>query len=81
MSELITLAEIAKLLGVPRGDVKEHFNRGRYLEFVPRPQKPEREWRIYRKDFDRAVARKEQQLAEERVSWDGLFTLDVLLLD
>ncbi len=81
MSELITLAEIAKILGVPRCNVKEHFNRGSYLEFVPRPLNPDVEWRIYRKDFDKAVARKEQQLAEELVSWDSLFTLDVLLLD
>lgn len=81
MSDLITFAEIAKTLGIPQYKVKEYFNKGQYLEFVPRPQNPDAQWRIYRKDFERAVAKKEQQLAEERMSWDSLFTLDALSLD
>lgn len=81
MSETITLQEISRRIGVPRSRVKEFFERGRYLEFVPRPQGDSAKWTIYRKDFEKAVAKKEQQLAEERMSWDSLFTLDALSLD
>ena len=81
MSETITLQEIAKLLGIPRSSVKKYFERGQYLEFVPRPQESKTQWRIYRKDFEVAIARKERQLTEERKTWDSLFTLDVLILD
>lgn len=80
-SEFITLGEIAKTLGVPRERVKDYFERGKYLEFVPRPQGANAKWTIYRKDFETAVARKERQLVEESKTWDRLFTLDALTLD
>lgn len=81
MSELITLDEIAKTIGVPRKRVKEYFERGKYLEFVPRPRDPKAQWKIYRKDFELAVARKERQLVSEHSTWDSLFQLDALTLD
>lgn len=64
-SELITLKEIAKMLGVPRARIKDYFQRGKYLEFVPRPTNPKAPWRIYRKDFEKGVERKQRQLAQE----------------
>lgn len=64
-SELITLKEIAKMYGVPRARIKDYFKRGKPLEFVPRPTDPKAPWRIYRKDFEKAVERKERQLAQE----------------
>ena len=81
MSETITLQEIAKLVGIPRSRVKDYFERGQYLEFVPRPQDPKAQWSIYRKDFETAVAKKERQLTEEANTWDSLFQIDALALD
>jgi hypothetical protein len=80
-TDFITLEEIAKTLGVPRGRVKEYFGRGKYLEFVPRPLDPNAQWRIYRKDFDVALARKVRQLSQEHEAWDEVFQLDALCMD
>jgi len=81
MNETITLAEIAKIIDVPKEKVREQFNRGMLLEFVPRPQNSDAKWVIYRKDFEVAMARKERQIVEESKTWDSLFTLDALALD
>ena len=81
MSETITLQEIAKVIGVPRSRIEECFKRGGYLEFLPRPQDPNAKWTIYRKDFELAVARKEQQIESRGGTWDSLFALDALALD
>lgn len=79
--ELITMREIAKIIGVPQSGVKEHFEKGRYLEYVPRPRNPEARWEIYRKDFEVAVARKERQLSQEYSAWDELFETVAVSLD
>ena len=81
MAEVITLQEIAKRVGVPRSRVKEYFERGRYLEYVPRPLDPNAKWVIYRKDFETAIARKEKQIESQVPAWDTMFELDAVALD
>lgn len=80
-TDFITLEEIAKTLGVPRERVKEYFGRGKYLEFVPRPLDPNAQWRIYRKDFEKALERKEAELEKEFKQWDYFFELDAMVMD
>lgn len=80
MSETITLAEIAKIIDVPKEKVKEQFNRGRLLEFVPRPQNPDVKWVIYRKDFNNALNKKRKMLDNDFHKWDNLFEIDALSL-
>lgn len=74
-SEVITLKEIAKALNVPQAQLSSYFEKGRYLEYVPRPLNPNAQWVIYRKDFEAAVARKEAQLQESYAAWDSLFEM------
>jgi predicted site-specific integrase-resolvase len=51
----ITLKEIATRMGVPRARVKEYFKRGKIFELVPRPQDPQAQWKIRRKDVEDAL--------------------------
>lgn len=81
MSETVSLAEIAKDFKVSRSRVKELFERGGLLEFVPRPQDPNAKWTIYRKDYERAVAMKMSQLQDFQYQWDSCFSLDAISLD
>jgi len=81
LSETITLQEVAKRIKVPHSRVRECFERGGYLEFLPRPQDPNAKWTIYRRDFELAVARKEKQIESQVHAWDNLFKLDALALD
>lgn len=80
-SEFITLDEIAEAIGVPRVRVKDYFQKGRYLEFVPRPMDPTAEWAIYRKDFESALEKKNQQLTKEYSLWDDVFEIETISLN
>lgn len=73
--ETITLKEIAQALGVPRGRIKSYFEKGRFLEYVPRPLNSNVQWVIYRKDFEAAVARKQAELEKSYKEWDELFEM------
>lgn len=80
-SEFITLDEIAEAIGVSRVRVKDYFQKGRYLEFVPRPMDPNAEWTIYRKDFESALEKKNQQLTKEYSLWDDVFEIETISLN
>lgn len=80
-ADTITIDEIAKDLGVSRTTVTRYFERGQYLEFLPRPQDPKAKWTIYRKDYESALAMKRRQLDNDYHQWDQLFTLDAIALD
>lgn len=77
VSETISLEEIAKIIDVPKKTVKEQFNRGKLLEYVPRPL-GDGEWVIYRKDFEAALQRKRAKLEKEIQEWDSYFETDAI---
>jgi hypothetical protein len=76
--DLLTLADVAYLIGAPRYRIKEYFRRGRPLEFVPRPQDPKARWLIRKKDFVMSLARYEEKQFKSSRRWDNLFEQDNL---
>lgn len=81
MSDLMTLKDVSSELGIPLNRVKQHFERGMPLEFVPRPQDPNAKWVIRRKDYDMSLAKYQSRQAKEEQSWDTAFKFDAIVPD
>jgi hypothetical protein len=71
VGEYITLKEVGERLGVPHHRVRGMFDRGNYLEMVPRRVAPNGTLIIHRKDFERVFEQKKEQGEETRRMLDN----------